>query len=91
MKPVFKCDYCSEMGTEEEIREHEPKCTENYDRKSCYTCAHKKVRFKDHKVYYECGAGIEIPMEKIFEFCPSYEREEQSCNPLTDLFGSMFK
>ena len=91
MKPVFKCDYCSEMGTEEEIREHESKCTENYDRKSCYTCTHKKLRTKDSNLYYECEAGIDIPMGKFFEFCKSYERKEKSYNPLTDLFGSMFK
>ena len=37
MKPVFKCDYCQFMGTEEEVSEHEPKCFDNYDRRSCYT------------------------------------------------------
>lgn len=90
MKPVFKCDYCSQMGTEEEIREHELQCTENYDRKSCYTCIHKRTKTKDYKWYYECEAGMEIPVGKIFEFCPSYERNEESIT-ITNLFGDIFK
>lgn len=85
MKPVFKCDYCSKMGTEEEIREHEPKCFDNYDRRSCFTCTHKA--FKGHN--YECKVGVEIPEGKLIEFCKSYERKEK--NPLlNDLFGNMF-
>lgn len=77
MKPAFKCDYCSKMGTEEEIREHEPKCFDNHDRRSCYTCVHKTLKgtFKDCS--YECKAGIEIPEGKLFEFCNSYERKEK--------------
>lgn len=101
MKPVFKCDYCSKMGTEEEIEEHEPKCTDNYDRRSCYTCVHKKIcRVVDKDVddiingkaliVYGCRLGKEIPEGKIFEFCPSYERDEKYDTPdrlFYDLFG----
>ena len=29
MKPVYKCDYCSFMGTAEEVEKHEPQCMEN--------------------------------------------------------------
>ena len=72
MKPVFKCDYCKFMGTEEEVKGHEPKCSDNYDRKSCYTCMHKKIgRVVDKDVddivngkaviVYECRLGKEIP------------------------------
>ena len=89
MKPVFKCDYCSKMGTEEEIKKHEPISMDNYDRKSCHTCIHRNLKIKDEKWYYECKTGIEIPMEKIFEFCPSYERKENNY-PLT-MFGDIFK
>ena len=77
MKPVFKCDYCDKMGTEEEIREHEPVCTDNYDRKSCYTCVYKKTRVKDGKWFFECEANEKIPEGKIFEFCKKYERKEK--------------
>ena len=90
MKPVFKCDYCSKMGTEEEIREHEPQCIDNYDRKSCFTCVHKQTKCKDGKWCYECEIGIEIPEGKLFEFCESYERKEKTDNPWSDLIGAMF-
>ena len=89
MKPVFKCDYCSKMGTEEEIREHEPKCTDNYDRKSCYTCTHKKLEPGDEQWFYKCKLGKEILEGKIFEFCPQYERKEKP-ETITNLFGDLF-
>ncbi len=89
MKPVFKCDYCSKMGTEEEIREHEPKCFDNYDRRSCYTCIHKTTKSKDKQWFYECKIGKEIPEGKFFEFCESYERKENS-NMAANLFGNLF-
>lgn len=90
MKPVFKCDYCSKMGSEEEIREHEPICMDNYDRKSCHTCVHKKIYSKGSKYLYNCKAGKELPEGKIFEFCNTYERKEKGDYPLADLFGSLF-
>lgn len=90
MKPVFKCDYCSKMGTEEEIREHEPKCFDNYDRRSCFTCIHKKIKPNSKMCYYECEVGKEIPEGKIFEFCESYERKEKADNPLSGIFGNIF-
>ena len=89
MKPVFKCDYCSKMGTEEEIREHEPKCFDNYDRRSCFTCIHKTMKTKDKQWYYECKAGVQIPEGKFFEFCPQYERKEKP-ETITNLFGDLF-
>lgn len=94
MKPVFKCDYCSKMGTEEEIKEHELECFDNYDRKSCYTCEHKKfVRVgdinKNGALVYECKLGKEITEGKIFEFCPQYERKEDN-HIFTNLFGGLF-
>lgn len=90
MKPVFKCDYCDQIGTEEVIREHEIKCTENYDRKSCHTCVHKKTKIKDEEWCYECDAGVEIPVGRFFEFCKSYERDTNK-HILADLFGGIFK
>lgn len=92
MKSVFKCDYCKFMGTEEEVREHEPKCFDNYDRRSCFTCIHKKYKSgtKLGDCFYECKAGIEIPEGKLFEFCGSYERKEKADNLLDGLFGGLF-
>ena len=85
MKPVFKCDYCSKMGTEEEIREHEPKCFDNYDRRSCFTCLHKTSKGCN----YECEVGVEIPEGKLIEFCSSYERKEKP-DAVANLFGNLF-
>jgi hypothetical protein len=78
------------MGTEEEITEHEPICTDNYDRKSCYTCIHKKLEAKDKQWFYKCKLGKEIPEGKIFEFCPQYERKERPNDFLDGLFGGLF-
>ena len=91
MKPVFKCDYCSKMGTKEEIKEHEPKCMENYDRENCHTCVHKILKSNGKQWFYECKAGKEIPVGAIFEFCKSYKRKEKNNNPFNDLFGDVFK
>lgn len=90
MKPVFKCDYCSKMGTEEEIEKHELECFDNYDRKSCYTCTHKSLgKVTNNMITYECKLGKEIPEGKIFEFCPQYERNENN-HIFTNLFGGIF-
>lgn len=92
MKQVFKCDYCSKMGTEEEVREHEPKCFQNYDRRSCYTCIHKKFKSgtKLGDCLYECKVGVEIQEGCIVEFCPKYERKEKPDNLLDGLFSGLF-
>ena len=91
MKPVFKCDYCSHMGTKDEIREHEEKCYENYDRKSCFTCKFRgKINMENHLVKYDCEKGKDIPSGKIFEFCDLYERKEKTHNTLSNIFGDFF-
>ena len=89
MKSVFKCDYCEFMGTEEETREHELKCIDNYDRKSCYTCTHKQLVSQEKQWYYKCKLGKEIPVGKIFEFCTQYERKEKP-EKIKNLFGNLF-
>ena len=88
MKPVFKCDYCKFMGTEEEVKEHEISCVYNYDRSSCHTCKHKEIAFKDCKSMYKCKSGIDIPEGKMYEFCKSYDREEKS-GFFTDFFNGL--
>ena len=89
MKPVFKCDYCSHMGTKEEVREHEETCMDNYDKRSCYTCQHRgKLSMVNNLIKYECSECIEIPEGKIYEYCPSYKRKEKSNYDLGDIFGS---
>ena len=85
MKPVFKCDFCDFIGVEKEVKEHEPKCTENYTRRSCYTCKHRGYTYLD----FTCACGREIPDGKIYEFCPKYEREENPGDPLDDFMSLM--
>ena len=86
MKPVFKCDYCTFMGTEEEVAKHEPECYENYNMKSCYTCIHKDGIMKTGEDWsYKCKAGLDIPANSIYKFCSKYERKEKST-----LFDNIF-
>ena len=89
MKPVYKCDYCSFMGTYDETKEHEQTCSENYDLKSCYTCKYRgKLTMEDNQVKYECKQGREIPAGKIYQNCNLYDQKEKS--PYDDLLGNFF-
>ena len=90
MKPVFKCEYCNYMNTEEKVKEHEPTCFDNYDRKSCFTCKHKSIK---NLKQYVCALGKEIPEGQIYEFCTEYERKERynsTSESIGDIFGSLF-
>lgn len=87
MKPVFKCDYCSFMGTEQEVKEHEINCVHNYTRRSCHTCKHQKYKTA---MSYECAEGKEIPEGKFIEFCGKYEKRDRTGGPFGDLIDAMF-
>lgn len=89
MKPVFKCDYCDFMGTEKAVKEHEPKCTENYTRRSCLTCKHaEQIWLLANKV--TCKLGKEVPNGKMYEFCPSYEKRATDKDDLGNIFSGLF-
>lgn len=91
MKPVFKCDYCEKTGTEEEIREHEEKCTENYTKRSCYTCEFRgRFTMEERKIKYECAQGKDIPAGRIYENCELYERNRKEKSPYSELVKGMF-
>lgn len=93
MKPVFKCEYCNKMGTEAEIKEHEPICHDNYDRRSCFTCKFKQSKMVDGKFIFTCENNIEIPEGQLFEFCKSYERKEKTkydFGSAGNIFGTLF-
>ena len=91
MKPVYKCDYCSFMGTEEEVKEHEPKCTENYDMRSCYTCIHRgDVKVQNNGIKYECKAGKDVPWDSVYKHCNLYEKKVKGESPYSDILASMF-
>lgn len=87
MKPVFKCDYCDFVGTENEVTNHEPNCRENYNMKSCYTCKHnEKAEFVEGGIKYICDKGKDIPVNNIYEFCDEYEKKEKKEFPFAELF-----
>ena len=96
MKPVYKCDYCSFMGAEEEVREYEQKCIENYDNKGCYTCKHRgKMIFREsdiNKIKYECELGKDVPIGYVMKYCDLYERKEKEeyKDLVSGLFGGLF-
>ena len=86
MKPAYKCDYCKFIGTKEEVKEHEQKCTDNYDRRNCYTCEHKHLV---NLSKYSCDCGVELEENQIMEFCKHYKRKESKTPYLFDnIFGS---
>ena len=88
MKPVYKCEYCTHMGIEDEVREHEIKCYYNYDRKSCWTCKHRDPK---SLIRFECLLGTEIAEGRLIEFCGKYEYNGKT-EPKTaaDIFGGLF-
>lgn len=89
MKPVYKCDYCSYMGTEEEVKDHESKCFDNYDMKSCHTCKHKKFDGMENSLRkYKCEKGVDIPLGYIYNFCGFYDRKEKA-DSLSGMFADM--
>lgn len=88
MKPLYRCDYCTETGTAEEITNHEETCFYNYTKRSCHTC--KNVERKVNK--YICKAGKEIPEGCCIEHCPNYKWNEYEHGSLfPTLFGNLFK
>jgi len=91
MKPLFRCEYCDKIGTEEELTKHEAECINNYTKRSCHTCKHAENKITK----FNCKLGKEIPEGKLFEYCPAYEWDEKdhtSRNPVpfNNLFGGLF-
>lgn len=92
MKPVFKCDYCKFVGTEEEVRKHESECYDNYDLRSCTTCAHGDTclsKSEDIIWSYKCDCGVEIPEGKMMINCAKYDRKKKT-DFVDDLFCGLF-
>lgn len=74
MKPVFKCEYCNFIGTAEDVQEHEPNCTDNYNKKDCMTCKHCDMISLLTSI--KCNCGKEIPSGHVYTGCDKYERKE---------------
>jgi hypothetical protein len=90
MKQLFRCEYCSETGTADEIAKHEAECIFNYDKRSCLTCKHAENKFTK----YICNAGKDIPEGKYLEQCSNYEWDEKDHTGKSifggNLFGGLF-
>ena len=91
MKPLFRCEYCDKIGTEEDILEHEQICLFNHIIKSCSTCKHAENKI----IKFNCKAGKEIPEGQKFVNCDKYEWDEVDhthANPtaFNNLFGGIF-
>ena len=91
MKQIFRCEYCDKLGIAEEIEQHELSCVNNYNNRSCYTCAFAE----NHITSFTCKQGKELPLGKIYESCPAYEwdkKDHTTCNPVpfNNLFGGAF-
>jgi hypothetical protein len=91
MKPIFRCEYCDKLGTEEEITKHEAECIYNHTKKSCFTCKHAENKI----IKFVCKLGKDIPEGKLFEYCPEYEWDEKefairTASPFSNIFGGIF-
>ena len=92
MKPVFKCEYCDKLGTEEDIAKHENECIYNYARRSCLTC-----RYAENKITkFVCEKGHDIPEGHMFENCKSYDclvidGIAKTADAFSSLFGDIFR
>ena len=87
MKQLFRCEYCDEIGTEEEIREHEEGCLWNYDKRSCYTCKHVENLFTKFSCKLDTS---KIPEGKYIEQCVNYEWDEKDYTSKNIFKGSPF-
>lgn len=89
MKPLYRCEYCNQTGTAEEIEKHEIECANNYNLKSCRTCIH----------YVGLGAGLnaicdanvqDIPPQRFKVNCSSYERNYEAPTFYSDFARTFF-
>lgn len=89
MKQLFRCDFCDQTGTAEEIEKHEAECIHNYKKRSCFTCKHRKII---SLTSYGCALGKEIPIGKYVEQCSQYEWDEKDEAKTTfeDIFDGIF-
>ena len=94
MKQLFRCEYCDQIGPEEEIKKHEEECIFNYTKHSCLTCKYAERGMLN----YKCTNGKDIPEGKYLEQCNKYEWDEQdhvtrkliNTGPLGGIFGGLF-
>ena len=88
MKPIYRCEYCDVMGTEEEILKHEEECVKNYNLKGCYTCKHCNT---DGLKTVKCKQEIEIPGGKYMKGCHKHEVGEPEVIGFMGAFMDVFR
>ena len=76
MKPLFRCEYCDQIGTEEELLEHEATCIHNYSKKSCFTCKYVD-KSKASTNNFSCNLDKAIPEGQYIANCDSYVWDEK--------------
>ena len=89
MKQLFRCEYCSETGTEDEISEHEKTCLWNYDKRSCWTCQYAEAGFTTIK----CTNGVNLEAGKYMEGCSKYKynvKDHAKKSSFSNIFGGGF-
>ena len=89
MKQIFRCEYCDQMGTAEEITKHEDECISNYNKRSCMTC---KYANRSAVLKYKCACDRDIPEGKYMEQCPQYEWDgkDHASRAWNSAFGGLF-
>ena len=87
MKPVYRCDYCNHMGTEDEVREHEIKCDHNFNNRGCMTCKHCKT---DGIKQLKCDFGVEVPEGQQILYCGKHEQGTPEIIGIMSTFMNMF-
>lgn len=88
MKAVYRCDFCGEMGTEQEIFVHEAQCPANPHRLNCSTCEYSGYKsLKQFKCMF--NESREVPPEKEFVNCPDHKVKEHF-DGMNNIFKSMF-
>lgn len=83
MKPIYRCDFCGILDTEDKMREHEAVCNYNSLNKTCYTCKHYYCKDYGWQKCETCNAGLfnNSTMTKVMEMdlniphkqCEKYE------------------
>lgn len=89
MKQIFRCEYCNETGTAEEMEKHEDACIHNRTKRSCLTCKHATTKSMQK---YECALNRDIPEGQYFQQCPQYEWDEKdwASRSWNNVFGNLF-
>ena len=83
MKPIFRCEYCTEQGTKEELEKHEAECIFNYNKRSCLTCQHAGGPV----LKTVCARGIDLAEGKYYENCHWYEWDGKDHTAVKNIFG----